>query len=219
MPNFNTFYTVAMRGQYAGQAITNVLYYRLFADLGLLEWNYAGAELLAQGVRDTVWTPGLKNMVPTGYELVDITVSPRDNEFKPIHQLPFTLPVNENGAAAGDVAGPASCIIGRFQLEPTTIVNGLVAPKRGYLAVGPVIEDWIDGTGRLTDAAMANLAPQMAKFADNVATAIPPALFFPIRVKTKKLLGGLITLEGYADVSNCQVRRIASFRRSRLPEE
>ena len=219
MANTNTFYTVSLRGQYAGQAIVNVLHYRLFADLGLLEWNYAGAELLAQGVRDTVWTPGLKQMVPTGYELVDIHVTPRDNEFKPIYQLPFTLPVNEDGLASGDVAGPASCIIGRFQLEPTSLLNGLVAPKRGYLAIGPVLEDWIDGSGRLTDAAMDNLAPQMAKFSDNVVTLIPPAIFFPIRVKTTKLVGGLITLEGYADVSNCQVRRIASFRRSRLPEQ
>jgi hypothetical protein len=217
--NVDVFYDAVLHGLYNSQAIVNVLHYRLGIDAIPGDLNLAGAEELANGIKDNVW-PHLKAVQPAAYTLEDITVYPRNDSFALIYQTPFLLPVNEAGTSGGwSGTGASPCVILRAHLEPTTIVEGFIPPRRGYLAIGPVAETSVDDTGHLVSGALDAYQTLGDALATNIVSLVPAAVFFPIRVSVHKELGGLLTLRGWADVDQFVVRPLASHRRSRMPEE
>lgn len=218
MANADGNYKVVLNGRYSGQAIVNILYYRLAFDVLPGDLNFAGASDLAFQVKQEIWNGGMKALTPNNYTLENITVYPYDNLFDLLYQLPYVLPVNEGATGGGpETNGPAPCVIVRFNLEPTSPLNGVYPPRRGYVALGPVLDSNIATTGYLLAGALAPYQAVANKMAANLVNTVPPAVFFPIRVKTVKVLG-VARIVSWADVSSAVVRSLTSYRRSRMPE-
>lgn len=218
MPNSDAFYKVVLNGRYSGQAIVNILYYRLLVGAGLSGLNFAGAEDLAFQVKQEVWDAGMKGALVPGYVLENITVYPYDVQFDLLYQMPYSLLVNEAGTAAnGETNGPAGCVIVRFNLEPTSPLNGLFPPRTGYVAIGPIKDGNVDSTGHIPTADLAGWQAVFSHMAENLENLVPPAIFAPIRVKSTNV-AGVWRIVSFADISSVSVRSRASFRRSRLPE-
>lgn len=216
--NANAFYKVVLNASYAGQTINNILYYRIGLDTVPGDFNFGGAEDLAFQVKAEIWTAALQPAMGGGYYLESITVYPLDNTFSPIYQTPYTLAVGESGgrgAAASN--GPAPCANIRFNLEPTTILNGLVPPHFGYVAVGPLLDGDVNNSGTIEEPGLGLLQTVGDAMASNLENATPFIVFFPIRWRTVRV-AGVVTVTGWADVASASVRSVASFRRSRVPE-
>lgn len=218
MPNTNAFYEVKLQGRYEGQDIVNILFYRLGFDIIPGDFNLAGADTLANLVKDNVWTPTLKPYMLTGYLLDKIVVTPRDADFNPLYQLPYVKEVGEYGGTAGNSNGPATCLIARCNLNPTNLTQGFFPPKRGYLAIGPLADNVITNTGDIEAGNYAGWVTAVQKFAQTLTSILPPATFHPIRLRVTRTLGGLVTLNGWADIASMSVNHKASFRRSRVGE-
>jgi hypothetical protein len=219
MANSDAFYKVVLNGRYAGQAIVNVLYYRLADEYVPGPLNFAGAEDLAFQVKQEIWTPSLKGTLSDGYVLENITVYPMDAGFSLLYQMPYQMPVNESGSDTGVATnGPATCAIIRFNLEPTSPLNGIYPPRSGYVAIGPLSDAYVDNTGHIPTAALAGWQGVADALSQNLENAVPPAVFYPIRVKQTKVLG-VLKIISYADISGASTRSLASFRRSRQPEQ
>lgn len=209
-----------MNGQALGQDIKNILYYRTGLGIDVEGFTWGGAVDVANLVKTEVW-PSFKTLMITGYELQDITVYVYDEQdFHLLIQNPATVPVHEFGLQVAPWNGPATCAIVRFVLEPTSILfNGPVPPRRGYLAVGPLRDASIndDGSINIAGGEALNWNALCNAVSSNIASVIPPVVFFPIRVKHTSVLG-IWTITSFADVSSATLRTQSSFRRSRVPE-
>ena len=216
--NNDAFYKVVTHGQFGGQANVNVFYYRV--GLGLLPGglNFGGAEALAWAFKNQVWTNNLRDVLPIGYTLVDVTVYPFNGSFDPMTNLPYTLPVNETGTGTGGTPSSAAVIIAKFNIEGQVLgQNGWLPPKKGYMAFGPYRESDVDDTGRLTPAGKAYYAQNLAVIAQDIANMVSLVNFWPCRIKTTRILD-VITLQGFSDVSSITIRDVARWRKSRLQE-
>lgn len=214
------FYKVVLNGSANGQDIKNILYYRAGVGVDMSGFPLAGAEALAGNIKQEVW-PKLKNLICNQYTLETIDVSPINDEFQLMYQMPFSLLVSENAARTGPSYGPAACMNIKFVLEPTSIVNGIKPPQRGYLAIGPIPAEIVTEDGYLTASFMGenSLSEALAALGANVEQVLPvPQVWYPIRLKQNRILGGLVHWESYSDVKGAVVSRRASFRRSRMPE-
>lgn len=217
MFNVDTFYKLVTNGLYAGQAIQNIFWYRLAADILPGDLNLAGAQELATAFKEQVWDDHMKGMMHEDYTLQSIDVFPRDTDFTLLYQLPHVLVVNEAGTAEGDTDGPDMCVTVRALLEPVTLLTNGVAPKRGYWALGPIASDQIDNTGHLISAAVDYFQAESEPFAANLTTITPPASFFPIKIRTT-VVAGVLTLHGWADIYGVSVNPRRATRRSRQQE-
>lgn len=214
------FYKLVMNGQASGQDIKNVFYYRTGPGVDIGVFDFAGAAALAGNFKQEVWSK-IKELLTNEYQLETIDVSPINDEFQLVYQMPYSLAVSESGLYDGASYGPAACMNIKFVLEPTTILNGIKPPSRGYVALGPIGASMVDEagyilTGQLTGPNMVNL---LAAVAQNLEQVLPvPASWWPIRLKQSRILGGLIHWESFADIKGAVCSRRASFRRSRMPE-
>ena len=215
-------YHAVMKGSYQGQAVVNNLYYRTGIGFDLDGLSIGGALDLAQELKAQVW-PSMKNCLPTGYTLESIDVYPyHDGTFDLLYQNPATVNVLESGYLTDATDGPCATAILKFNLEPTQVFgNGIFPPKRGYIALGPIISAWIDNAGKLTDELFLDAEGYIQTFASklamNITSLLPPVVFYPIRVRQLNILG-VYKPVSFADVNACVVRRRTSFRRSRMSE-
>jgi hypothetical protein len=215
------FYKVVLNGNAQGQDIKNVLYYRSGLGVDVSGLTLAGSQALAGNVKQEIW-PGLKSFIPNDYTLETIDVSPINDEFQLVYQMPYSEVVQEQGLGTGLTAGPAMCMNIKFNLEPTSILNGIKPPARGYIAIGPVSVGNVDETGFLHTAFMqaAGIQSFVNSLASNIEQVLPvPFVWFPIRLKQNRILGGLVHWEAYSDIKGAVLSRKVSFRRSRLPED
>lgn len=214
------FYRVVMNGQASGQDIKNILYYRIGLGVDLSPFDFAGAQALAGAVKDQVWSK-MKNVICDQYELQSIDVSPINDEFELVYQMPYSLGVSEVGAHTTASHGPAACVNIKFVLEPTNILNGIKPPARGYIALGPIPANWVGEDGMVTNAVATgnDMVQFLGAISQNLEVLLPvPTIWYPIRLKQSRILGGLIHWESFADVKGAVLSRRASFRRSRMPE-
>ena len=214
------FYKAVLNGSSGGQDIKNVLYYRSGLGVDVSGLTLAGTEALAGNIEQEVW-PALKKMLSVNYTLETIDVSAINDEFQMVYQMPFSRTVGETGSMTADSNGTAGCMNFKFNLEPTSILNGIKPPSRGYIAVGPFSSSLIQNDGYLTPAFMnsADVAEACAALAQNIEQLLPVAfVWYPIRLKQSRILGGLVHWEAYSDIKGCSLSRRASFRRSRVPE-
>lgn len=221
-----TIYQVAVKGHANGQDVVNVLWYRDPSVFGTLAEYLGMANALAEQVNAQVIQSqgplhvrgyGLLEAVTVDYTLDELVVNAWNSLFEPIASSPVTFDATGVGLREGSTNGPAPCINLRANLEPV-LGPGFGTPKRGYLAIGPIVDSDIAGGGVVAPAAL----PVFEGLGDNLATNVPvllpvPTIFFPIRVKVTRLLG-IVTNIGYRDVSDFTVDQVAKFRRSRLPE-
>ena len=214
------FYKAVFNGSCKGQDIKNILYYRSGLGLDALGLTLAGTEALAGNLKQEVW-PALKQWLTTDYVLETIDVSAINDEFQLVYQMPFSLPVGETGVEDRVLAGPALCANFKFNLEPTSIINGIKPPSRGYIAFGPMSPVYVEEDGFFSAETMASsrVTNIQAALSQNIEQLLPVTfVWFPIRLKQSRILGGLVHWESYADIKGCSLSRRASFRRSRMPE-
>lgn len=214
------FYKVVLNGACQGQDIKNVLYYRSGLGVDVSGLTLAGTQALAGNIKQEIW-PLMKAVMPNDYTLETIEVSAINDEFQVVYQMPYSEVVNETGNIDATLAGPAMCFNIKFNLEPTSILNGIKPPSRGYVAIGPLNPQNVSENGFLTTQFMT--ATATANFVNALATNIEQVLpvafvWFPIRLKQSRILGGLVHWESYADVKGAALSRRVSFRRSRMPE-
>jgi hypothetical protein len=217
------FYKVVLNGTYKGKDNQNTLYYRTALDLAGGLFGFGGAAELAEEVHQEV-VPAFLDCKPTEYILQTIDVIPRNGAFELLYQLPYKREVNEQGTGitlSNLTDGPALAINFKFNLEPVLLgLQAFTAPKRGYIAVGPVASSWVDDSGKLDSTMLADVEGIFQKLGDalsqNLESIDPPAVWFPIRVAEHygSVTGGLLGW-GYADVMGCSVDEYVTFRRSR----
>lgn len=217
-------YKVVLRGNFQGQAINNILYYRNGIGVDISGLTVGGTKEVADAVKAIVWT-GLRPVMSDHYSLVQIdSYVYNDQTFDLLYQQPFTLGVQENGLNVGtSYNGPATCAICKFILESHLVgVNGIRPPKKGYLAIGPLSDDQVNDDGSLKLTLGENLLwdAVCAVLANNVETILPiPAVFYPVRVHMDVVGPGLpLRLSSFADIQAAVMRHYTSFRRSRMPE-
>lgn len=215
--NADALYKVVLKGRVNNQDVVNVLWYKVGVDLLPGALNFGGADLLANLVHSQVWTGTLRSTMNTLYLLSSIQVYPYDENFSPILQLPYERNVGEYGQSAGAINGSAPCLIAKFNLEPTSILQGFFPPKRGYVALGPIRDDYIDNTGNVEGDFYNYWQLAANRFTIDLVSVVPPMTFEPVRVSTRTILG-VFTFRGWAGIQSVSLRHRASFRRSRLPE-
>jgi hypothetical protein len=215
-------YKVVLRGECWSQSIQNILWYRTGLGFDIDGLQIGGAFELAESVQNVVWDK-MKPCLPTTYKLNDIAVYPyNDSSLELVYQNPHIRPVLENGTSTAETDGTALCAIVKFNLEPTTILgNGVKPPRRGYIAFGPISSAQIDNSGHLIDSAFLDLVHPYKVFAetlkDDLIHLLPPVTFYPIRARQDKVLG-VYKLTSFADINGVALRRLTSFRRSRMAE-
>jgi hypothetical protein len=219
------FYKLVVNGSYSGKDNKNVLWYRAAFDPMDGALGMGGAEALADA-----WEAGVKtdwlDAKPSGYVLETIDITPYNDLVQAFYQLPYSRAVSESGHqtllnAQGD--SPAICANFRFNLEPTLIgTQTLMAPKRGYLAIGPLPSAWIGDDGQIIPGMFVDDTTALGKLGvsltKDLSTILPPTLFFPCRMSSKVGPGGIVAgigLAPYADVQGGTWDRYVSFRRSR----
>ena len=220
-----SIYKVVLKGQFQGQSILNILYYRNGVGVDISGLTVGGTKEVADAVKAIIW-PILRGQLPADYNLAQIdSYAYDDTSFDLLYQQPFTLGVQEPGlqASSAKYNGPAPCAILKFILESHSIlVDGPRPPKRGYLAIGPLGDNQVLDDGSLDLAGGAQLAWDgiCAVMANNVYTVLPiPAVFYPVRVHMDKVGIGLkLKITSFTDVQAAVMRHYTSFRRSRMPE-
>lgn len=216
------FYKLVTNGQYNGQDIKNMFYYRTGVGIDVGGLTLGGAEDLAENFRDEVWGPGMSEILPSGYLLQSIDVYPINDTFQLVYSLPYHLAVDEPGKLGTDVVAPSACVNIRFNLE-NIAGPGLGVPKRGYVAIGPVLEEDFDVNGNLETGVFSNPLSgynlAASKMSANIESLTPPVIWYPIRVRINRIpvVGGVLWT-GYADIVSATIDRRMSWRRSRRPE-
>jgi hypothetical protein len=219
------FYKCVLNGVYFGKDNRNILWYRGAFDPMGGAFGIGGAVELADQIQAEV-VPGFLNVKPSGYELQSIDIYPHDDALSLLYQLPYKRMIKEFGHVTfgGNMSdGPALAVNMHFNLEPTAIgLQALTAPKRGYIAVGPLSSDWIDDSGKLVDSFLSGEDDRFvalgAALSKDLTSILPPADFFPIRVSQKWGVGelsGTLVAWGFADVEGCSVAEYTTYRRSR----
>ena len=125
------------------------------------------------------------------------------------------------GAIKAQVWPPMKAWLANNYILETIDVAPIKPPARGYVALRPISsvyvgEDGFFGTSTLQSAAITNIQNALA---GNLEVLLPvPTVWFPVRLKQTRILGGLVHWEAFSDVKGCVMSRRASFRRSRMPE-
>jgi hypothetical protein len=218
-----TSYKVVLNGNYMGKDILNSLYYRTALDLAGGAFGLGGAVELAEEIEQEI-VPAWMNCKPASYSLQSIDIYPRNNAFELLYQLPFKKEIGLQGTAGlggQGLDGPMTCVNIRFNLEPQLIgLQAVSAPKRGYIALGPIPSAWIEDSGKLTDSFFFTpesvLNVLKTRLAENLESIDPPCVWFPIRVSEHSGALGLGNISwGIADVMSCTVDEYTSKRSSR----
>jgi hypothetical protein len=218
-------YKVVVNGQWGTRDIKNTLYYRTAVDPfgGLFEMG--GAPAIANLVKDNV-VPAFLAAQTNGYFMDSIDVYPYNDLLQLAYQQPYHLPIAEPGEIALGLTGTDGagvCVNIRFNLEPKLIgLGGITAPKRGYIALGPIPSTWVDNTGVIVDTIGSDAANRLGDLCDALATNLsslaPVAVFFPIRASSKwgmSDLPGELLDWGWSDVSSAHWSKYCSYRKSR----
>lgn len=218
------YYKVVLNGTYSQQAITNILYYRSILPTVLTLLDPTNGEDVAQQVNQEV-VPEWLGMHSTEYTLNDVSVYAFDNDLQAAFAQPYTLAVNAAGLLTGNTMGPAVCAILRMNLANLPLINvlypaetALLAPRRSYLAFGPILENDVDNAGAMVGnwAGGAPAIALVASLAQTLESITPPAIYVPVRASVHQV-AGLWTIKGFAPLASVNTAPFASYRRSRRP--
>lgn len=216
------FYKVVLNQTASGVKMQTILYYRTAPGAILDGLLFGGAEAVANNVKQEIWDNPMKQYCPTGHVLDDISVYVLDDLFTLNYSLPFVLAVGEAGTRATPNFSPGAVINVRFNLEPLIGANILLGPRRGYVALPSVAEEWVLGSGLLDPAILGNALHSVRllaqKLTENLQELTPPMLWYPIRVRViRNPITGSPLWTGYADIKGSSIDEVVSWRRSRKP--
>lgn len=214
------YYKVVLDGRCGNQDIKNILYYREGAGLTWGDAVFGGSEVVAQNVGQEI-VPSFLGVMPDDYLLESISVYPYNDLFQLVAQVPYVAMFNDPGTNGAAHPGNALAMNIRFNLEPTTWQNGVMPPRMGYIALGPMPASWVGEDGYWTASALANpdLVSLAANLGNNLEFLLPyPGTFYPIRVKHNKVKGTPFAWTAWADVQSTTIHPRATWRRSRMGE-
>lgn len=220
----SAIYKVVLNGEYGGKDNQCTLWYRTAIDPFGGAFGFGGAAELCDQL-ETVVVQKWLNCKPPAYTLQSIDIYPHNDLFQLAYQNPYIRQMGQPGESVftGGADSSALAVNLRFSLEPVLLgTQRLTAPKRGYIAIGPIPSMLLNDNGKLVDDFLTQgfEAFGLLKNAltSNLVSVVPPAVFFPIRVSQKwGMLDGLPFLEnwGWADIQGGSYDQYATFRRSR----
>lgn len=209
-------YKIVVNAECKGQNIQNYFAYRVGVGVDPQILPLGGAQVLAEEFRQEV-LPALKACMHETTMIQTLDVYVYNSAFSLIYSAPHREDVNEPGTLAGSLISPAQYVTFKANLEPMLITEALIAPRRGWSSIGPMVEEWfIDG--KIHDTlwnTVDNVFDTLAdKLASNLEAIDPPAIFYPVRLKQNQVLG-VNTIVGYADIQSWAPDRRLKIRKSR----
>ena len=217
------FGKIVYKGEYFNQAVVNVLWYRSAAWLPGQGNPFDDVQAFVDAV-DTQVTAALIDCLPSDYTIQTLEGVGYDDSFSIVTASPI---VKTLGSAGGRTAlngvGASICGIVDLRCGEQVQINGTGHSKRdrGYLAVGPLGETDVDNYSHIVPTTVTALEGAAAAVAGTITVLLPAVQLIPIRIHQKhtKVLGvNILDWRTYSDIKGWAVRRVASFRRSRIPE-
>lgn len=209
-------YKIVVNGQAHGQDIQNYFGYRVGLGIDPSIWPLNGADVVASNFAGEV-LPAMLAMLSVAYTCQTLDVYTYNEQFELTLTQPFRMNINLLGTYEGQSLGPASNVTIKANFEPMFITEGLIAPKRGWISLGPLSEDLFED-GQLTDSFFNSPTTQIhvleQQMCQNLENLLPPAIFYPVRLKQNKVLG-VNTVVGYADIQSWSADRRLKIRKSR----
>lgn len=179
-----SFYSLKVRGQSMGQAITNTFYYR-DEDFSIAAWvadPYSRARGLA-----LAWftqfcldidgplgfsTPAWTTLLPNTYSLTDISVQVRSEGigFPMETAAPVVVPFSGIVGAINDTMdGPDRVAILSFGMQYQPATAGLYQPRRRNVRFGPITSVNVNNDGSIQGAMKSGLDNLATKLASNLS--------------------------------------------------
>jgi len=211
-----SLFKVVLNGTASGQDVKNSLAYRVGVGVDPSIFPRSGAEAVAEQVLDEV-VPAFLALVHESYMLETIDVYCYNEQFSLKYTAPYSLIVNLNGGASGECISPASNITFKANLEPMLITETMIAPRRGWLSVGPLSESFFENglvAGALWTNPEERIGTLATKLKQNLESLNPPFIMYPVRLKQNTVLG-INTVVGYADIQSWAPDRRLKIRKSR----
>jgi len=217
MAGFGKFTFIA---EFFNQLIVNILWYRADA----LQWNAGNVFENAQSVTDTVadlMTPLFRDIMVSNSTLLRVEGTPYDDAMNPLIGSPYVKTINMAGLLTGTpTMGAATCAIIGLKCASQHQITGTGTSKRnrGYVAVGPISENWCDDYSHLSaEYVTGKLKPLADGLIRKIDVLLPPCELTPIRIHQKRVLLNLGWMT-YSDAVGYTLPRVVSYRRSRVPE-
>lgn len=217
------FGKVAFKGEYQGQQVVNVFHYRSTAWLPGQGNPFDDTLAFVDAVIAKQKAAFLALMV-NGYKLNTVEGVGYDDAYTIVTPSPLVRTVNEFGTAgAGSTNGAANCAILGLRCGAQTTINGIGESKRnrGYLALGPLLDSEVDEASHISGNVFSLMNSLGALLDDGITVVAPAVTLTPIRIheKWQTVLGvKVLIFRTYSDILGYTIRRVASFRRSRVPE-
>lgn len=219
------FYQLTTVGEYYGQEVVNVHWYRSITAYGAFLDRIAVCQALAAEYIENIWNSrapayvggyGLRDLMSDEFTFQELRVQAWDDSIVAFTSDPVIVPMGQTGLVSGGTNGSAPCAIFHANLAPAA-GPGIGLPKRGYLAIGPIMDAYIGADSQLNAFAMEHFQEVADRLSLSMFTELPPDELEPIRVRLTRV-AGVVTDIGYKNVSSWVVQPLAKFRRSRLPE-
>lgn len=214
-------YRVTTIGDMDGQAVRMNFYYRLGAGVDAQLLPFVGSQSICEEFVQEV-LPKLMDCLSNQYANQYVEADVLESTFSVMLSMPYRMPTpGVYGQHSATSLGSGSYVWLKANLEPMTIIEGVIAPKKGGVMVGPLCEDqFTDGflDSAWYDNDQTAFFKLGAALGANLESIDPPAVYWPVRVRINRALGGLITLVGYADVQSWSVDNRLKILKSRMPE-
>lgn len=216
------FCEITLEGEYYNQTICNVLRYRAQDWLPLQGNPFADSLAFVDALLAHLQVAYLNCML-TDYTLRRASGVGYLDDYTIATSSPVIRTIDQPGVVDAGGMGAAQCAIINLMCGPQTQINGVGSTKRnrGYVAIGPLCETWVDDYSHLTPVESGFLNTLGALLDDSIVMLSPAVTLVPIRIHSKWLkVGPLHTLiyRTYSDVRGYSLRHVASYRRSRQPE-
>lgn len=215
------FGKITLVGEYYGNRVVNVLWYRSEQWLPLLGNPFTDMQQVVAGIMDGVQTVFLACML-SNYTLLRAEGVGYDDAlnivtYAPVTQtinLPGTHGTNEDSSGAV-ITAPINMVCGmQHQITGT----GTNKRNRGYLAIGPLAEGDVDNYGHINQEFLNNAITDLAGQLDETVYIVGLlSSFVPIRLHKTRVLG-LNAGIAYSDVIGYTLPRRFGRRWSRMTE-
>ena len=222
------FMEIAIIGEHFAQRIVNTFAYRS------TEYNPLGGDPFGDALKvcDDFWANcGTEYLTcfNANYRALRLEATVHQSNWDIVNNSPAVRTIDQPGAQSlgGSLETTGSSVVGilGFYLGQQHQISGVgSSPRnRGYIALGPIPEVHVDSYGHLSNSEAAAFDALGAKL-DDVLVDVPlTASFTPIRIHQKfgpklPLLQRPVLYRTYSDVIGYRLPRVASWRRSRMPE-
>lgn len=222
------FLKINVIAEHFAQSIVNTFCYRS------VEWNPLGGDPFGDALKvmDDFWTNVQSewlNSFNANYRVLRMEGTVHGNTFNIVNNSPAVRTVDATGlntaSTAQETSGSSVCAILGWYLGQQTNISGIgQSPRnRGYIALGPVPEVFVDSYGHFDPDYITQINSLAAKLDDQLIDIPLTSTFIPVRIHQKfgpKILGlpRVVLYRTYSDVIGYRLPRVASWRRSRMPE-